>query len=486
MISIAQNYSYNLLYNIISIIIPFITVPYVSRVLGAEGIGVNAYTSSIMQYFILFGTLGIGLYGGRSIAYVRDDKEKLSKTFWSIFMLQFTLCMTSFVLYLIFVVVFIDNYRLIQLIQSLNIFAAAIDVCWLFVGIEDFRKLVVRSVFFRILGVISIFLFVKDIGDLWKYTTILSLSVLLGQVVMWAYLNRIVDKGKVGYKDIIMHLRPSFKLFIPQMAIQVYLILNKTMLGVIASKQEVGLYENADRIIRISLAIITATGGVMLPRISNSFAKGDKEKVNYYVYTILNFVSYLGIPIMLGIIGVSVQFIPWFLGSEFIKCIEIVIILSPIVIAIAWSNVMGFQYMIPTGKTNGFTVSVIGGAIVNLSLNALLIRRFYSTGAAIATVLAEITVTGIQMYLLRNDIKIQVLYKNLIKYLISGIVMFTAVVVIGNIMGASARTTAFQVSSGAFIYLTTLFLLKSDINIFIFTKLFDKVYRRFARKKAEA
>lgn len=486
MSSIVKNYAYNVIYQIISVIIPFITVPYVSRVLGAEGIGINAYTGSILQYFALFGSLGIGLYASRTVAYKRDNKEQLSKTFWSIFILQAVLCSISFILYLLFVFFFIEKYKLIQIIQSLNLLSIAVDISWLFVGIEDFKKLIIRSVFFRILGVISIFMFVKVPGDLWKYIVISSLSIFLGQIVMWAYIKKIVYKVKVTFKDIVMHLKPSLQLFIPQIAIQVYLVVNKTMLGILSSNQEVGLYENADKIIKLSLATITAIGGVMLPRISNSFAKGDTDKVNYYVYTILNFVSYLSIPFMFGIIGISRQFVPWFLGSEFTKCNILLIILSPIIITIAWSNVMGLQYMVPTGKINQFTISVIVGAIVNLSLNLVLIKSFHSIGAAIATLLSEAAVTTTQIYFLRDDIKISTLYLNIVKYIISSLIMFIPVMFIGYFFEANPMTSFTQIGIGILTYILASFLLKSDINKFIFSKVFSKIYKKLLSRRAEA
>jgi O-antigen/teichoic acid export membrane protein len=481
--SIAANYFYNVLYQVIAIIIPFVTVPYVSRVLGAEGVGINAYTGSIVQYFGLFGTIGIGLYGSRSIAYVRDDRKKLSKTFWGIFMLQFMLCSTSLFLYILFTVFFIDNYKLIQLIQGLNLLSAAIDICWLFSGIEDFKKLVVRSIFLRILGVACIFLFVKESSDVWKYTAISSLSLLLGQGVMWFYLGKIVDPYRVSFKETLKHLKPSLELFIPQIAIQIYLVLNKTMLGAIVNKQEVGYYENADRIIKMSLAFLTATGTVMLPRVANSFARGEKEKVRNYVYSTLNFVSYLSIPMMLGLIGISRQFVPWFFSLEFIKCAALISILSPIVLAISWSNVLGFQYMIPTGKVKEFTISVGIGAVVNFVVNLILIRRFHAIGAAVATVLSETTVTGVQMYLLRKELDLKGFYRNFTKYITAGLAMFLCVSMIGELLGPSSKTTLLQVSSGGLVYVLILFFLKSDINNYILRLVYNKLYRKlFSRE----
>jgi O-antigen/teichoic acid export membrane protein len=482
--SIAANYLYNALYQLIVILIPFITVPYVSRVLGAEGIGINAYTSSIFQYFALFGSIGIGLYASRTVAYVRDDRRKLSKVFWSIFFLQLVLSTVSLILYLSFTIFFIEKYKLIQLIQGINLIAIAIDISWLFVGMEDFKKLVIRSVILRALGVIAIFIFVKNPGDLWKYISLSCIFGVLGQGIMWIYLYDIVDSSKISLKDIIVHLKPSLELFLPQIAIQIYLVLNKTMLGVLANKQEVGFYESSDKIIKMTLALLTATGGVMLPRVANSYAKGEYEKVDHYIYTTLNFVSYLAIPMIFGLIGISSKFVPWFFGEEFKKCVILIILISPIMIAISISNVLGFQYMIPTGKTKQFTISVCIGAVVNFALNLILIKRFYSVGAALATVAAEAAVTGTQIYLLRKQIKMFVLNRKLISYCLASFIMYIPVIATGYFLKTSPATTFIQIAVGIVVYVSASFLLKSDINSYIFKLVFNKVRKGLVKKEA--
>ncbi|MBL4936347.1 flippase [Clostridium sp. YIM B02515] len=475
--SVAKNYVYNVIYQIANLIIPLITVPYISRVLGAEGVGINAYTNSIVQYFILLGTIGISLYGSKSIAYIRDDRKKITNTFWSIFSLQIIMSLFAYVLYIVFISVLAKDNKIILLIQSVNILAAAIDVTWLFSGIEDFKKTVTRNLIVKTLSVISIFLFVKQRSDLWLYTFILAFSVLLGQIVLWTYVGKIVDKYVFDFNEIKKHFMPSFKLFIPQIAIQIYLVLNKSMLGWMANKTEVGLYENADKIVKMSLAVLTATGTVMLPRISNTFAKGDINKVKDYIIKSLNFVSYLSIPITFGLIGISAQFVPWFFGDEFNKCIELIIILSPILIFISLSNVIGIQYMIPTGKTNEFTLSVTSGAIVNLLLNIFLINSFYSIGAAISTLIAEIFVTVVQLFLIRNEVKISVILSDFIKYIMAALIMMISVKYLGSILGVSIRTTFIQIVLGAVIYISVLFIVKSEFN----KSLFMKIIKSFSR-----
>ncbi|MEE8670873.1 MAG: flippase [Heyndrickxia coagulans] len=465
--SIAKNYIYNMIYQLASIILPIITIPYISRVLGSAGVGINAYTNSIIQYFVLLGTIGIALYGNREIAYVRDDKEKLSKTFWGIFYLQLT---TTFVSYLIFLVFWwiSAEYHYIFLIQSIYIIAAAFDISWLFMGLEDFKKTVMRNLLIKVLGVICTYAFVNHPEDLWKYIFILSFSQMLGNISLWFYLPSTVMKINITKYDIKKHLIPSISLFIPQIAIQIYVVLNKTMLGSMSNANEVGYFDNADKLVKVFLSIVTAMGTVMLPRVSNTFARGNMEKVKEYIYQSFDFASYLSIPLFFGLAGIASDFAPLFFGAEFAKTGILIAIISPIVVFIAWSNVIGNQLLLPTGKVRAFTLSVSFGAILNFILNLLLIKDFQSVGTAIATVFAELAVTAFQLYLVRHNLIIKKMIFSTWKYCLSGLVMYIVIRVIGIFMDRGLSGLAVQFVAGVISYFAFLILLRSQLNQTLF------------------
>ncbi|MBV4425519.1 flippase [Clostridium tyrobutyricum] len=462
--SVAKNYVYNVIYQIVILIVPLITVPYVSRVLGSGGVGVNAYTNSIIQYFILFGTIGISLYGNRSIAYVRDDKSKLSRTFWGIFLLKIVTIIISYTVFIVFINFTHSQYKTIFLFQSIYIISAAVDISWLFMGLEDFQKTVTRNLIVKVIGVVCIFLFVKTRSDLWKYVLILSCSELFGQLTLWFYVPRVMDKVKLSFYDIKRHLIPSINLFIPQIATQIYLVLNKTMLGYISNTNEVGYFDMSDKIVKMTLAVVTAMGVVMLPRVANTFAKGDIKKVKEYLSKSFDFASYLSFPMMFGLAGISAQFTPWFFGPGFSKTGTLMCVISPIIIFIAWSNVLGVQYMMPVGKVKQFTISVTTGAVVNFILNILLIRHFQSLGTALATVFAEFSVTAVQFYLVRKDIQFKQMFIDIWKYLISGVIMFVIVRSIGSVLGVGFKTTVVQIIAGGLAYVIILCLFRSSMN----------------------
>lgn len=465
--SIAKNYLYNVIFQIVTLIIPLITVPYISRVLGSNGVGINAFTNSIIQYFILFGTIGISLYGNRAVAYVRDNKEELSRTFWGIFVLKLITTIIAYFGFLFFLRIF-DNYHIIFLIQSIFILAATIDISWLYMGLEDFKKTVLRNLLVRILGVICIFVFVHKPSDLWMYILILALSQLLGQLTLWLHLPKTVSKIKLKWFDIKKHFLPSIYLFVPQIAIQIYVVLNKTMLGFMSNTNEVGLFDSSEKIIKMVLAVVTSMGVVMLPRISNTFAKGEMVKVKNYLYQSFDFASYLSFPMMFGLAGIANEFTSWFFGPGFSKTGILICVISPIIVLIAWSNVVGQQYLMPIGKVRGYTVSVCIGALVNFAFNLLLIDRYYSIGTAIATVVAELVVTAVQLYWVRHDIEVKKLFDSSWKYLVSGLAMFFVTRFIGMILNDGFLTTVIQIITGAITYFVLLFLFKSEMNKKIF------------------
>ncbi|MBN1040018.1 flippase [Clostridium botulinum] len=464
--SIAKNFLYNLLLQIVTLCMPLITVPYVSRILGKEGIGVYSYTLSIAQYFVILGTLGISMYGNRQIAYVRDDKEKMSNTFWSITVLKIITTVIALIVYIL-IFGFNKKYGHIYLIQSLNIIAAMIDISWLYMGLEDFKKTVTRNLIVKIICVSCIFIFIKSYDDLYKYVILNALMILLGNLVMWAYIPKVVSKINITFKDIKSHIFPALQLFIPQIAIQIYAVLDKTMLGTLANTGEVGLYEQSQKIVKLVLGLVTSLGVVMLPRMSNTFANGDTEKMNNYLNKSLNGVAYVSIPMAVGLAGISQEFVPWFFGKDFGDVSYLMIILTPILFFIAISNVLGIQYLLPTNRTKEFTLSVTAGAIINVILNFILIPKYKAIGSCISTVVAELSVTFIQYVCLKNVINIKIIFINLIKYLISAFVMFVLVRFIGAIMGVKIITTMVQGIVGAIAYVLILILLKEEMNLTI-------------------
>ena len=303
--SIQKNFLYNVLYQILLVILPLITAPYISRTLGATSVGVYSYTYSVAYYFLMIAMLGIGNHGNRSIAAVRDDREKLNKTFSSIYLLQITTFSIAIFAYIIYYIVFVKDNRLIVLLQLIYVTSGLFDIGWLFFGLEQFKLTVTRNTLIKISTVLLMFVFVHKPTDLWKYTLIMASGTLLSQAYLWVYVKKYVTFVKCNFIEIFSNIKPVLILFIPVLAYSIYKVMDKIMLGNMSTYEQVGFYNNAEKIINIPMGIITALGTVMLPRMSNIVASGNKEKTHDYIRLSIKVVTLLSSAIAFGLMGVS-------------------------------------------------------------------------------------------------------------------------------------------------------------------------------------
>ena len=459
--SITKNYIYNLVYQILIIIMPIITTPYLARTLGAEGTGTYSYTISIVTYFILFGSLGLALYGQREIAYVQDDVKKRSKIFFELVILRFFTMSISMVIFY-FSFGRSGEYALYYKILLLEMFANCIDISWFFQGIEYFKKTATRNIVVKILSVISIFIFIKDENDVAKYLLIYVLTTLLGNASLWIGIKKYITKVNFKELKIFSQLKPTIQLFIPQIAIQVYTVLDKTMIGgMTGDMAEVGYYEQTQKIVKILLTVITSLGTVMMPRIAKCFAEGEIEQIKNYMNKSFQFVFMLAFPLVFGIIAVSDNFVPLFFGQGYEKVKILMKIMSFIILFIGLSNIIGSQYLLSTKNQKQYTTSVVCGAIVNVIFNFILIRFYKSIGAVIATVIAEFVVTSVQFFFIRKEFKILKIIKLSKNYFISTLIMFAIIIIIDVFIKSNLLGIILQVVFGGILYFTVL-LLKKD------------------------
>lgn len=275
---VVKNYLYNASYQLLAIILPLITAPYVSRTLKPSGVGIYSYTNSLIQWFTILSILGIDLYGQKQIASVRDNKKKLSITFWEIQIVKTVFTTISFILLYLFILIY-GKYSKYLWLQSLNIVATLLDISWLYMGLENFKITVIRNTIVKIASLILIFTFVKNSSDVGLYIFITGLAVAVGNFTLWPYLKDIIQK--VNFKKLhpFKHFIPTLAYFIPQNATQIYLIINKNMLGFMDTTTASGFYNNADNLTRMVLVFVTSVGTVMMPHIANEFSKGNLNNI---------------------------------------------------------------------------------------------------------------------------------------------------------------------------------------------------------------
>lgn len=459
--SLKKNYIYNVLYQVLLVIIPLITIPYLSRTLGPSGIGTVSFAESIVSYFMLFANLGINIYGQREISYAQDDKKRRSIVFYNVFITK--LIISLVVLFIYAFCYFTILHSIIYLILSLQIISVIFDITWFFQGIEEFDKIVIRNTIIKLLNIIFVYTFVKGQDSVIIYCVSVVLFPLLGFLSLWPNISTYLDQIDLSKINIANVLKVSLTLFLPTIAIQVYTVLDKTMIGIITKDSlENGYYEQSIKISRSLLMLITALSTVVIPRVGYYYDKNDHNMVKDILYRSYRFVFMMSIPMCFGLYFVSYNFIPWFLGAGFDKSIVLTQIFSLLIICISLSNVTGMQYFVPTEQQTKLTISVCIGAAVNFMLNCLLIPNFKSVGAALASVIAEAIITIVQFILAKNYISISKIVNNAVKYLVSGVIMLIILFAFARNREPSIFNSLIISAIGVTTYFTTLLMLKDE------------------------
>ncbi|MCI9286561.1 MAG: flippase [Clostridia bacterium] len=460
MSSVRKNFFYNVLYQVLVLILPLVTAPYIARVLGAENIGIYSYTYSVVYYFMLIAMLGINNYGNREIAKVRNNRDELQKTFTSIYTLQIVMTIFMILIYAIYICIVVKANVNIALIQGIYLISVAFDINWFFFGIEEFKLTVTRNTIIKLLSVISILMFVKKKEDVYIYTLIVASSALISQLALWPFVRKYTKLVKIKVKDVTRHIKQCFILFVPIIAVSLYKIMDKIMLGNMTDMSQVGFYENAEKIINIPMGVITALATVMLPKISNLVANGEKEKIERYTRKAMEFEFISSAALTFGLIAVASIFVPIFLGNEFTYSAILVKNLSVTIIFISLASVIRTQYLIPNEKDKIYMFSVIVGAVLNLSINLILIPKFKAVGATIGTIIAEFSVFAYQTYAVRKELDIKKYLKNGIKYIVLAIIMCIIVSSI-NINIEPIVLLVIKVLLGVVIYMSGLIIIKA-------------------------
>ncbi len=476
--NVKRNYIYNVAYQMLVIITPLLTAPYIARVLGAERIGVFSYVTAVAAFFIIFATLGTSTYGQREVSYVQTDVKNRSIAFWNTLIFRCTSTAIFLLIYGIFIFLLHPTWMIIYIIQFIEILNVACDTSWFFQGIEEFGKIVGRNAIFRIINLIMVFTLIKDQDDLALYTFATAVITMMGHVSLWAYLPKYIHRVPRGDLAPFRDTKVIIGLFLPTIAVQVYQYLDKIMIKLIASDNaENGYYEQAMRITKMVLVLVTSMSTVMVPRIGRYFNEGNKEAIRTSMYKAYRFAWFLGLPLMCGLIGISSNFIPWFYGPGYEKVIVLLKIASGITVAIAINNVTGIEYLVPTKREKLYTKTVLVGAIINFCLNLILIPHLYSYGAAIASVCAEASIAAIQLVFIRRELDIITVLKSSVKYIIASVMMLALLLIMGSRLSNTIAVTFAMIVVGAAFYFGILTVIRDEFFLENAHLAIDKVLR---------
>ena len=410
--SLKFNSVVNLIKTILGIIFPLITFPYASRVLGATGIGKVDYANSISNYFILFASLGIATYTIREGAKVRDDKKKLDQLVTEIFVINSISTVVAYIcLFICSSLPVFKNYQELILLNGTIIF-------------EDYIYITVRTLAFQIISLVLLFVFVQTPEDYLIYAGLIVFANAGANIFNIFYGRKYVSFFKCSKLNLKKHLKPIFIIFGIGIASQIYLNIDTTMLGLLKSDYDVGLYSAAIKINRTLGTLISSACAVLIPRLSYYIKMKMEKEYRNIVNTTVNYILSLSIPCAFGCALLSSECIFLFSGKGFEGAAPIMRILSPNIIFAVMNGFLAYQIFIPFGKELYTCIATFVGAILNVVLNSIFIITFGTRGAAVATVLAEISVFIILMYYMKKFYQDKTLFKEVWKYLVAGICMF--------------------------------------------------------------
>lgn len=482
--SLKLNFIMNALLTMSSFIFPLITFPYVSRILLPVGTGKVSFATSVVSYFALFAQLGIPTYGIRACSKVRDDKEALSRTVQELFIINFVMSVIAYLALFVAVAIVprLQEECTLLLIVSLTILFNAIGMGWLYQALEQYSYITIRSIAFKFVALLAMFLLIHKQEDYVIYGGISILASSASNIFNFLHAHRYISMRPVGGYDFKKHLKAVFVFFAMSCATTIYTNLDTVMIGFIATDTDVGYYNAAVKIKTILVSIITSLGVVLLPRASYYVENGKMEEFYRITKKAIQFVFLVATPMMVYFMLFAKEGIFFLSGTAYAGSIIPMQIIMPTLLLIGLTNIMGIQMLVPLGQEKVVLYSEIAGVIVDCILNALLIPRITSAGAAIGTLAAETAVWGIQYHALRKSVKDA--YRN-VHYIAIGVG-----IAIGTVLGVMVK----QVEIGTFAtlmvsavlffgaYMVVLTVFKEPLVIEIEKQMIEKVNVNFAKK----
>ncbi len=465
--SIKRNFLFNLLKNISLVLFPMITFPYLSRVLGPEGIGKTNFANSVIQYFVMLSALGIPLYGTREVAKVRENKTELNKLVNELFQIN---VFSTILAYLLFLILFFTNKKinsesLLFFITSLNILFTTLGIEWFYQGIERYEFITKRVLFVRTISIALMFVFVKMQQDYNISVAITALGLVGANIFNFAYSRKYIDYEFFKKQDIARHIKPLLILFGMNTAISIYVNLDSVMLGFMKGDEAVGFYTVAIKFNKLVLTLITSLGVVLIPRLSYYIQNKQWDEYRSIINKALNIILMLSLPSMVGLMILSKHLVFLFSGSGFSEAILTMQITAPIILFISLTGFIGIQILYPLNKEKLVLYSVICGAIVNFILNYILIPKYSHYGAGLATTIAEFCVLVVQIVLGRKYLQAKIINKEKTPYLLGTLAMTISVLGIDKLTLSPVITVFFSIGLGGIVYLGILLLFRDKILI---------------------
>ena len=467
---LTKNYIYLIISQISVNLLQLITVPYVSRVLEPEGIGIYSYAVAIMTYFSMFGTLGLNYYSQVEIAKQMNNKENRHKLFWECFFSKSITLLLSNIAFFIFISFANLPNKTIFSIVSISLIGEFFNTGWYLIGTENFMYMATIPVIIRLSALPLVFIFITQKSDLLLYVLIVQLANFFGNVLM---LVPIIKEH--GFKiaknlEIKKHLINNLVYFIPTIAVTVYHALDKTMLGIFQETTvQNGYYEQASKIIQILTVVTTSLSMVVLPRVTFLEKEKKQDELDYVHNRTFQAIFLIACPLLFGIISISERFVPMFFGADYMGSVPILNILAVLVVIIGLDNLIGAQGLTARGLQKKYGIGTIIGLFCNLLLNIYFIKNYGGIGAAIASVISEFVILLCFIIFTWNYFSFRNMIKYAIRYSIYGVIMFFIVKESLLYINNTVSGLILNILIGAIVYIFILLITKDELT-YLFIK----------------
>lgn len=471
-----KNIIYNGLYQVFILLIPMITLPYVTRIFNPELLGINSYTLSIVQIFVTISFFGINNYGGREIAFKKDVLER-NQTFWSIWLIQIVASIISFLTFYIFIFIIKPENLSYFIIQSFLIILTGLEISWFFVGIEEMQKVVIRNTTIKIVTTASIFVFVKNISDLDIYMWINILGILLGNLSLLYSVKKYVLKPKIDFLELCEHAKKTVLFLVPQFSILLYSTVDRIILGQVTDMFQVGLYDQSQKIIRIVIMFLTSITVSLMPRLSSlSKENNDKEfedlfKISFEIIIIIS------VLIVVTLIVVAEPLVITLFGLDYIGVVPLMKIVSIIGIFIPLSTLLWNGILLPKNNDKIIVKSTIIAAVISVSLNMLLSVKIGAYGAVISLCIVEIFLYFYRLKYAKDHFNFNLFNKTILQIVIAAVItIIIGTIVKNNIFYNSNNIIQIVILAilCLLFFAMLLFVQKNETIYFLYKKIMEK------------
>ncbi len=437
--SLAKNAVFNTIYRLINMLFPLVTSMYVSHILMATGVGRVSTAQNIVQYFVLLAPLGLTTYGTREIAKVRDNREQTERLFTELFAINFCSTLIWAVVYygMIITMEHFAAERILYLVAGLPIVFNFINIEWFYQGNEDYVYIALRNVVVKILSLIAVVSFVRTVDDYVIYALIYALGI------AGNYVFNITNAVKKGIRlrfsgiKIPQHLKPVLILLCSNIAIELYTLLDTTMLGLWCTEEVVGYYTNSVKLVKIVVSLIAAIGGVLLPRLSYYKEQNMMEQCDSLISKVTKIMLFFAIPCGIGVMILAEPIVLVMFGETFIPAIGTTKIATILIYVLGFSNLFGTQVLLTFNQEKKLLLCTCIGAASNILMNSMLIPMFQHNGAVVASVISESIVTLMTILISRKYIKVSVSAKYWIQIITSGLGMGLIVYVLSTLINSN-------------------------------------------------